>query len=60
LNKYNNGAMEALSWAYAKLRKCESIEDFQGARNEIKDMIMHLSNGAAVRFKRRAYFMEVL
>ena len=60
MNDYGIGAMEALSWAYAVLRKCENIITFQDARKEIEAMIMHLASGAAVSFKRKTVFMERL
>lgn len=60
MNDYSIGAMEALSWTYATLRKCENLETFQFAKREIGDMIMRLASGAAVDFKRKSDFIEVL
>jgi len=60
MNDYSIGAMEALSWAYAVLQKCDSLNSFRTGRNEIGDMIMSLASGAAVSFKRKTVFMERL
>jgi hypothetical protein len=60
MNDYTIGAMEALSWAYAILERCKELKDFIEARNEVRDMIMRLSTGAAVSFKRKTEFIKGL
>ena len=60
MNDYSIGAMEALSWTYAILQKCENLESFQFAKTEIGDMIMRLASGAAVSFKRKTDFIDHL
>lgn len=57
MNDYSMGAMEALSWSYAILRKCRTVEDFQAAQREMGEMLMRLSTGAAVSFKTRVEFI---
>jgi len=51
MNDYGIGAMEALSWAYSTLKKCDSLESFQDAREDLKQMILRLASGAAVSFR---------
>lgn len=58
MNDYGIGAMEALSWARAVLRKCRTLEQFEEARREVEEMIMRLSSGAAVDFRRKAELFE--
>lgn len=60
MNDYSIGALESLSWARAVLSKCKTLEEFKATRKEIEEMIMRLTSGAAVDFKRRAEFIEVL
>jgi len=52
------GAMEALSWARAVLKKCRTLEQFEDARKEVEEMIMRLMSGAAVDFKRKTELFE--
>lgn len=42
MNDYSIGAMEALSWVMAILKKSESPESFRKARKRINEMIMRL------------------
>lgn len=51
MNDYSIGAMEALSWAKAKLKECATIRDFRKAREEILETLDRLSSGAAVNFR---------
>lgn len=60
MNDYSIGALEALSWARAVLSKCKTLEEFEATRKEIEEMIMRLSSGAAVSFKKRTEFIEIL
>lgn len=60
MNDYSIGAMEALSWVRAILKKCEDLEAFYTARKEIDEMIMKLASGAAVSFKQKARFINEL
>ena len=57
MRDYEIGALEALSWAYARSKKCRFLEDFQKFRNEIGEMLMALSSGAAVSFKTKIEFI---
>jgi len=50
--------METLSWARAILKRCRTQAEFETARKEVEDMIMQLSTGAAVSFKKRIQFIE--
>ena len=49
--------MEALSWAYAKLRRCRSLEEFQAAKEDVEGMVIRLTAGAAVNFKNKSEFI---
>jgi len=60
MNDYSIGAIEALSWVRAILKKCNEIEMFIKARKEIEDMLLRLASGAAVDFKRKTDYIEVL
>lgn len=60
MNDYSIGAMEALSWVRATLKKCEDLEAFCEARKEIDEMIMKLASGAAVSFKQKTKFIPEL
>jgi len=60
MNDYSIGAMEALSWVRAILKKCESTESFCKARKEINEMIMRLASGAAFSFKTKTRFIPEL
>ncbi len=59
MKDYNVGAMEALSWAYALLERCNEAEDFAKARERIKDMILRLAMGAAESFRRKMEFLDL-
>jgi len=60
MNDYTIGAMEALSWVRAILKKCGDLESFCMARKEIDEMIMKLASGAAVSFHTKARFIPEL
>lgn len=58
MNDYSMGALETLSWVMAVLRKCRSLEDFQGAEDEVNGMVLKLASGAAVSFRDKAALIE--
>ena len=58
MNDYSIGALEALSWARAVLQKCKTLDQYTDASKQIQDMIMQLSSGAAVSFKRKTMTIE--
>lgn len=59
MNDYSMGALEALSWARAVLVRCDSREDFEGARVEIEGMMIKLASGAYVNFRMKAELIEL-
>jgi len=59
MNDYSVGALEALSWARAVLRRCRTMRDFEEARREIEEMMIRLAAGAAVNFRRKAELIDL-
>ena len=57
MRDYEMGAMEALSWAFAKLRKCGNLEEFRAAKEEVEEMVLRLTSGAAVNFRDKSEFI---
>jgi hypothetical protein len=55
MNDYSIGAIEALSWARAIVKKRGP-----GATTEIEEMIMRLASGSAVSFRDRAELIKEL
>jgi hypothetical protein len=58
VNDYSMGALEALSWVRAVLRKCRKLEEFQVAEEEVNGMVLRLASGAAVSFRDKAALIE--
>ena len=50
MNDYSMGAMEALSWARARLKQCISLGEFKVARDEVNETLLRLTSGVAVNF----------
>jgi hypothetical protein len=58
VNDYSMGALEALSWVRAVLRKCQTLEEFQVAVQEVNGMVLRLASGAAISFRDKAALIE--
>ena len=57
MRDYEIGAMEALLWAFAKLRKCGNLEKFRAAKEEVEEMVIRLTSGVAVNFRDKSEFI---
>jgi len=60
MNDYSIGAIEALSWARAVMRRCGSVEEIRAARGQVEEMIMRLASGSAVSFRDKAELIKEL
>ena len=60
MNDYSIGAIEALSWARAVMRKSNTQEEIRVVRQQVDEMIMRLVNGSAVSFRDRAELIKEL
>ena len=60
LNDYSIGAIEALSWARAIMKKCRSEADYARARRDVEEMLMRLASGTAVSFRDKAELIREL
>jgi hypothetical protein len=60
MNDYSIGAIEALSWARAILRKCCTLEEIRAVRAQVEEMIMRLASGSAVSFRDKAELIKEL
>ena len=60
MNDYSVGAIEALSWTRAIMRKCGSVEEIRIVRVQVDEMIMRLASGSAVSFRDKAELIREL
>jgi hypothetical protein len=60
LNDYSIGAIEALSWARAIMRKCTCQDEYRRAGMQVEEMIMRLASGSAVSFRDKAELIKEL
>lgn len=60
MNDYSIGAIEALSWARAIMKKCSSEADYARIREDVEEMIMRLASGTAVSFRDKAELIKEL
>jgi len=60
MNDYSIGAIEALSWARAIMKKCKCHEEYQKASIQVDEMIMRLASGSAVSFRDKADLIKEL
>jgi len=60
MNDYSIGAIEALSWAKAIIKKCSTLEEIRAARAQVEEMIMRLASGSAVSFRDKAELIKEL
>jgi hypothetical protein len=60
MNDYSIGAIEALSWAKAIIKKCSTLEEIRAARAQVEEMILKLVGGTALSFRDRAELIKEL